>query len=118
MPLTPPQSPRPARMPFGARPWLQRQLIIYGIAVAFGLILMPFVIWSVGSRVLGPYTHGDNAHAGPFALFGDFWVGLLHGSAVFWLVALGPALAIALVRLFLVLLRVLPSPGPGRDWRA
>jgi hypothetical protein len=105
-------------MPFRARPWLQRQLIIYGIAVGFGLLLMPFLVWSVGSRVLGPYTHGDNAHAGPFALFGDFWVGLLHGSAVFWLVALGPALAILLVRLFLALLRVLPSAGPGRDRRA
>jgi hypothetical protein len=123
MPLTPPaagpaphERPQHGRVPFGARPWLQRELIIYGVAIGCGLILMPFLIWSIGSRVLGPYTHGDNAHAGPFALFGDFWVGLVHGSAVFWIVALGPALAILLVRLFLALLRVLPSPG--RDRRA
>ncbi len=101
-------------MPYGARARLQRELIIYGIAVGCGLILMPFLIWSIGSRMLGPYTHGDTPNAGPFALFADFWVGLWHGSAVFWLVALGPALAILAVRIFLALLRALPAAGPGR----
>jgi hypothetical protein len=103
-------------MPPGPRPWLQRELIIYGVALGCGLILMPFLIWGIGSRVLGPYTHGDDPHAGPFALFGDFWVGLVHGSAVFWIVGLGPALVILLARLFLALLRVLPYAG--RDRRA
>jgi hypothetical protein len=107
-------------VPFRARSWLQRELIVYGVAIGCGLILMPFLIWSVGTRVLGPYTHGGDPHAGPFALFGDFWIGLLHGSAVFWLVALGPALVILLLRAFLALLRVVPSgrPVPGRDRRA
>ena len=103
-------------MPSPARTRLKRELIIYGAAVGCGLILMPFVIWGIGSRVLGPYIHGDNLHASPFALFGDFWVGLVHGSAVFWIVALGPALAILLARSFLALLRVIP-PGE-RDRRA
>jgi hypothetical protein len=111
---TPRQRPEPPRPPFRASPRLQRELVIYGSALGFGLILMPFLIWSIGSRVLGPYTHGDNPHASPFALFADFWVGLIHGSAVFWLVALGPALAILLVRVFLALLRVLPDPDRGR----
>jgi hypothetical protein len=98
MPVTPPaagtppgQRPQERRLPSPARTWLQRQLIVYGSALGCGLILMPFLIWGIGSRVLGPYTHGDNPHASPFALFGDFWVGLVHGSAVFWIVALGPA---------------------------
>ena len=34
---------------------------------------MPFLVWMVGNRVLGPYTHGQNPHAGPLALFADFW---------------------------------------------
>ena len=125
MPLTPPatgpaprEPPQPAPVRFGARHRLQRELIVYGVALGCGLILMPFLIWSVGSRVLGPYTHGDNPHAGPFALFADFWVGLLHGSAVFWIVALGPVLAILLLRLFLGLLRAIPSPGSERRPRA
>ena len=109
MPTTPPTTPAA-----GPAPRLRRELIIYGIALACGLILMPFLIWSIGSRVLGPYSHGDNPHASPFALFADFWVGLFHGSAVFWLVALGPALTILLVRIFVALLRVLPYRDRGR----
>jgi hypothetical protein len=101
-------------VPFGPRSRLQRELIVYGAAIGCGLILMPFLIWSVGSRVLGPYTHQDNPHAGPFSLFGDFWVGLFHGSAVFWIVALGPAILILLVRVFVALVRALPAPGRGR----
>jgi hypothetical protein len=116
MPAKPPLPPAARPTSLGAHPRLQRELVIYGIALGCGLILMPFLIWSVGSRVLGPYTHGDNLHAGPFALFADFWVGLFHGSAVFWLVALGPALVILLVRVFLALLRILPFPD--RDGHA
>src|SRR5256885_17021345 len=76
---------------YGALPRAQRELVIFGLALLCGLIVMPFLIWFAGSRVLGPYTHGQNAHAGPFALAADFFLGLVHGSAVFWAVALGPA---------------------------
>jgi len=91
-----------------ALPWARRELIIYGSALLVGLILMPFLIWFGGNRVLGPYIHGQNAHAGPFALFGDFFLGLVHGSAVFWAVALGPAVLLLLIRLFVRLYRALP----------
>ena len=39
----------------------------------------------------------------------DFLLGLVHGSAMFWAVALGPAVLLLLVRLFIALLRVLPT---------
>jgi hypothetical protein len=87
----------------------RRELIILGAALLFGLVAMPLLIWVVGSHVLGPYTHGQNAHAGPFALLGDFFVGLGHGSAVFWSVALGPAALVVLLRLFARAVRALPS---------
>jgi len=64
-------------------------VVIVGAAVR--AFLVPFLIWYAGSRVLGPYLHGQNAHAGPFALVAGFLPGLVHGSAVFWAVALGPA---------------------------
>src|SRR3974377_172106 len=70
---------------------VRRELIIFGVALLFGLIAVPLLIWLGGNRVLGPYTHGQNLHAGPLALLQDFYLGLLHGSAVFWGVALGPA---------------------------
>ena len=74
-----------------------------------GLFVMPFLIWVAGSRVLGPYTHGEDANAGPWALFADYVVGLAHGSAVFWVVALGPLALFTLIRGFLALLRRVPQ---------
>jgi hypothetical protein len=102
-------------------PRVRRELIIFGTALLFGLIAVPLLIWVGGNRVLGPYTHGQNLHAGPLALLQDFYLGLLHGSAVFWVVALGPAALLLLVRLFIMLVRIsgsrsreeLPA-APGR----
>jgi hypothetical protein len=95
--------------PSGMPSWLRRELIVYGVALAIGLILMPFLIWIVGNRMLGPYTHGQNLQGGPFALLGDFFVGLAHGSIVFWAVALGPALLLAFVRAVISILRATPA---------
>jgi hypothetical protein len=89
-------------------PRVRRELIIYGVALVCGLVPMPFLIWFTGNRVLGPYGHGQNPHAGPLALFGDYYVGLFHGSAVFWAVALGPAVLLLLARLLVALVRALP----------
>jgi hypothetical protein len=94
---------------FTGLPRAQRELIVAGVALAAGLLLMPFLIWLAGNRVLGPYTHGDNPKAGPWALFADYVVGLAHGSAVFWVVALGPLALLLLIRGFLALLRWVPA---------
>ncbi|HXZ60311.1 MAG TPA: hypothetical protein VEG26_09000 [Steroidobacteraceae bacterium] len=99
------------------RPWpsiaslsrTQRELIVAGAALATGVLVMPFLIFAAGSRFLGPYTHGDNPRAGPWALFADYVVGLAHGSAVFWVVALGPLALLVLIRGFLALLRKVPA---------
>jgi hypothetical protein len=84
---------------------LRREAIIFGIAFAGGLLLMPFLIWLVGNRVLGGYTHGPDLHAGPVKLLGDFFVGLAHGSVIFWCVAVGPYLLILLARLLYAFIR-------------
>jgi len=94
-------------------PRVRRELIILGAALLTGLVVMPFLIWAAGNRVLGPYTHGQNPRAGPFALLADIFVGLVHGSLVFWVVALGPAVLLWLLRLFIVLVRALPSTRGG-----
>lgn len=91
----------------------QRQLIILGAALGVGLFVMPLLIWLAGSRALGPYVHGDNPKAGPWALFVDYFVGLAHGSAVFWAVALGPAALLLLIWSLLALWRVLPQARSG-----
>ena len=97
-----------ARRSFTRLSRARRELIIAGLAFAVGLLAMPFLVWLGGSRVLGPYTHGDNPKAGPWALFADYVVGLAHGSAVFWFVALGPLALLLLIRGFFALLRWAP----------
>jgi hypothetical protein len=89
----------------------QRALILYALALIFGVLIVPLLIWLIGNRVLGPYTQGQNTHAGALALLEDFFVGLAHGSAVFWAVALGPLVVVLLLRLFLRGLRALPRAG-------
>ena len=90
----------------GAR-W-QRELILFAVMTLFGLFVMPFIIYYASPRVLGPYTYGQNLHAGPFVLMGDYLTGLVHGSLVYWVVALGPAVMLLLVRLFALAWRSLP----------
>jgi hypothetical protein len=92
-------------------PRVRRELIVFGVLLLFGLIGVPLLIWVGGNRVLGPYVHGQNLHPGPLALLQDFFLGLVHGSAVFWVVALGPAALLLLVRLFIVLVRAVPPVG-------
>jgi hypothetical protein len=93
---------------------LSRELIIFGIALIVGLVAVPLAIWFVGNRILGPYTHGTDTHAGPLALLGDFFVGLGHRAISYWVVALGPAAIILLVRLMVALIRYQPQPAAPR----
>lgn len=85
-----------------------RELILVVGALLFGVILVPIAIWSVGNRILGPYTHGTNLHAGPMALLGDFFEGLSLGWISYWIVALGPLVIILLARVAWALIR--PKP--------
>jgi hypothetical protein len=84
---------------------VSREVLIFGTALVIGLVVVPLLIWVVGSRALGPYIHGTDTHAGPMALLGDFFTGLAHGWVSYWLVALGPAVMIIFVRLVYALLR-------------
>jgi hypothetical protein len=120
MPSTPPaDAPLPAgerltqlRDSYLTLPRLLRGLILYGAALLFGVFIVPLLLWLAGNRFLGPYTHGQNLHAGAGALLSDFLVGLGHGSAVFWGVALGPPVLLLLLR---VLWRLVRSPAAQHE---
>ncbi|MBS0364202.1 MAG: hypothetical protein JSR67_00070 [Proteobacteria bacterium] len=88
---------------------LRVELLLAVSALLLGLLVVPLCIWLVGGRVLGPYTHGQDTHAGPLALLGDFFRGLGTGVPVFWGVALGPLLLLLLLRGFVLLYRALPG---------
>ncbi len=87
----------------------RRELLLLGGALAFGLLVIPLLIWVVGHWTLGPYTHGDSGPGyGPVVLLTDYFSGLLRGSAGYWIVALGPVLLLCAVRLWLMLVRRFP----------
>jgi hypothetical protein len=71
----------------------RRELTILVILLAFGLFIVPLLIWVVGRGVLGPFADG-----GPFALLVDFFNGLRTGSFVYWAVALGPYVMVMVLR--------------------
>lgn len=86
---------------------VRRELLILGIAVVTGLVVIPLLIWLVGNRILGPYTHTQDptAGTGPMRLLADYFTGLTHGSVIFWCVALGPYALLTLLRALWALLR-------------
>ena len=71
----------------------RRELTILVVLLAFGLFIVPLLIWVVGRGVLGPFEDG-----GPFALLVDFFNGLRTGSFVYWAVALGPYILVMVLR--------------------
>jgi hypothetical protein len=101
--------PVPRAQALGTETRARREMILFGCALALGLLVIPLLIWIVGHRSLGPYTHGDDPHGlGPVALYGDYFAGLAHGWLGYWVVALGPAILLLLARLWFALLRRVP----------
>jgi hypothetical protein len=72
---------------------VRREALTLLLCLTLGLLLMPALIWLVGSRTLGAYANG-----GLFGLWRDYLSGLLHRSLAYWLVALGPYAAVWLWR--------------------
>ncbi|MBL8265527.1 hypothetical protein [Steroidobacter sp.] len=70
------------------------ELIFGSLWLAFGLFLLPALIFWVGGAVLGPY--GENASLGRF--YGDFFGDLADTSGRAWSIALGPVLLMYLLR--------------------
>ena len=95
---------------------LRRELLIFGIALAGGLIGVPLLIWVVGNRILGPYVHTQDptAGTGPMRLLADFFDGLTHGSIIFWCVVAGPYILLTLARALYIYLRSSPAASPSR----
>ncbi len=88
---------------------LRRELALLGGALAFGVLVIPLLIWLAGHATLGPYTHGDTGPGfGPLTLYGDYLSGLGRGWLMYWAVAVGPVLLLIAVRLWLALIRHMP----------
>jgi hypothetical protein len=73
---------------------VRRELLWILIALVIGVLLLPPLIWLVGSRVFGGYAGG-----GIRDLVDHFFRALGQGQQGAWIVALGPYLAILVLRL-------------------
>jgi hypothetical protein len=95
---------------------LRRELLVFGIALACGLLAIPLLIWVVGNRILGPYVHTQDptAGTGPMRLLADFFSGLAHGSIIFWCVVAGPYILLTLLRALYTYLRSAPAASASR----
>ena len=84
---------------------IRREFLWMLIALPVGVLLLPPLIWLVGSRVFGGYAAGNTRD-----LMDHFFRGLGHGQQAFWIVALGPYLAIVTVRLTAAAVRAVRRP--------
>lgn len=73
---------------------LRFELIFASLGLAFGLFLLPALIYSVGAALLGPY--GEKAGLSTFYV--DFYGDLAEGAGRAWILALGPLALIYLLR--------------------
>lgn len=76
---------------------LRFELITASLLLAFGLFVLPALVFWVGGALLGPY--GADKPLGLGAFYGDFYGGLASGVMRTWALALGPLVVISLIRL-------------------
>ncbi|MEO8016301.1 MAG: hypothetical protein ABI769_00670, partial [Pseudomonadota bacterium] len=74
-----------ARDYYFALPRFKFEAMTLGLAVLVGLIVMPALIYVPGYYILKPYANG-----GLFALYFDFYKGLVEPRQSCWIAMLGP----------------------------
>jgi hypothetical protein len=80
-------------------PPLRFELIFASLWLAFGLFVLPALVFLVGGALLGPYgVAPDQQGAGLSTFYVDFFGDLADGSGRAWSLALGPVLLIYLLR--------------------
>jgi hypothetical protein len=89
-----------ARGYYFSQPRLPFEAMTFGLALLFGLLLMPALIYLAGRYTLSPYSNG-----GFFSLYGDFYGGLVEPRQTHWLVVIGPFVFLTLFRIFRFILR-------------
>lgn len=78
---------------------LRFELIFASAWLAFGLFVLPALIYAVGNVLLGPYGPDQGgADAGLGSFYGDFFGDLAELSGRTWAIVLGPLLLVTLVR--------------------
>ena len=76
------------------------EALTLGLALLFGLLVMPALIYLAGSYTLQEYANG-----GLLALYFDFYKGLVQPRPSCWVVVIGPFVFLTTFRVFRLILR-------------
>ncbi|MEJ2516276.1 MAG: hypothetical protein P8080_10125 [Gammaproteobacteria bacterium] len=82
-------------------PRLRRELIWLAVMVAFGFLVLPALIYSVGDWLLGEYRPG----AGMGTFYSDLYGAFGRGEPWAWLLLFGPYLGVMALRVLWIPLR-------------
>ena len=85
-----------------ALPRFKFEAMTLGLALLFALLVLPPLIYLPGSYILKPYANG-----GVFALYLDFFKGLVQLRPSCWIALAGPFAFLSLFRIFRLILRKL-----------
>ena len=79
---------------------LRRELVIFGAALLFAVLVLPSLIWMAGQVFLGDYIRSPTGApvGGPLALTLDYLAGVFALSPGHWIVLLGPYLLLLALR--------------------
>jgi len=83
---------------------MRQDTYLFLAALAFGVLVLPFLVYLTGTYVFGQYAAG-----GALGFFGDFARGLATLTWHAWAVALGP---VAIVAIWRALWRLSAPPPP------
>lgn len=93
---------------------LRFELIFVSVGLIFGLFVMPALIYTVGTLLLGPY--GENQGLGSF--YGDFFRDLVTPAVRAWILALGPLVLVSALRLMFFRLKRDPHEPDAQSPRS
>jgi hypothetical protein len=88
----------PHEGPSGRSSRLRFELMYAAVLLAFGLFVLPALIYSVGVTLLGPYGAESGGEAGWGRFYSDFFADLANPSIRAWAIASGPLLLITTIR--------------------
>ena len=91
-----------ARDYYFSQPRPKFEALTFGVTLLVGLLIMPALIYLAGRYALMAYANG-----GVFALYFDFYKGLIELRPSCWIVVAGPFVILTLLRIFRLILRKL-----------
>lgn len=89
----------------------KKELVLLGSLLAFGLFVLPLVVYLVGIEIVGPYE----GEGGAFGLLGSILAAAARGDWSAWVLTLSPYIIVQLARLVVRVVRRRDRVTPVTD---